>query len=60
MKSNVFQLSLRINIGIRNGKIVWKLVLFAAGLEFPKILIPRLPQNSSNVNNECARMSKQP
>ena len=25
-------------------------VLFAAELEFPKILIPRLPQNISNVN----------
>ena len=28
--------------------------LFAAELEFPKILVPRLPQNTSNVNNECA------
>ena len=34
-------------------------VLFAAELEFPKILVPRLPQNSSNVNTECARKSKQ-
>ena len=29
-------------------------VLFAAELEFPKILVPRLPQNSSNINIECA------
>ena len=28
-------------------------VLFAAELEFPKILVPRLPQNSSNVNIQC-------
>ena len=34
-------------------------VLFAAELEFPKILVPRLTQNSSNVNTECARKSKQ-
>ena len=34
-------------------------VLFAAELEFPKILVTRLPQSSSNVNNECARKSKQ-
>ena len=33
-------------------------VLLAAGLEFSKILVPRLPQNSSNVNIECARKSK--
>ena len=26
------------------------LVLFAAELKFPKILVPRLPQNISNVN----------
>ena len=29
-----------------------------AELEFPKILVPRLPQNASNVNTECARMVK--
>ena len=29
-------------------------VLFAAELEFPKILVPNLPQNLSNVNIECA------
>ena len=29
-----------------------------AELEFPKILGPRLPQNTSNVNTECARMVK--
>ena len=34
-------------------------VLFAAELEFPKILVPRLPQNSLNVNIECAGKSKQ-
>ena len=33
--------------------------LFAAELDFPKILVPRLPQNSSNVNTECAVKSKQ-
>ena len=32
-------------------------VLFAAGLEFHKILVPRLPQHTSNVNTECARKS---
>ena len=34
-------------------------VLFATELEFPKILVPRLPQNTSNVNNECAGKSKE-
>ena len=29
-------------------------VVFAAELEFLKILIPRLPQNTSNINIECA------
>ena len=29
-------------------------VLFAAELEFPKILVPRLPQHTSDVNIECA------
>ena len=33
--------------------------LFAAELDFSKILVPRLPQNSSNVNIECAGKSKQ-
>ena len=33
-------------------------VLFAA--EFPKILVPRLPQNASNVNIEGTRKGKQP
>ena len=33
-------------------------VLFAAELEFPKILVPRLPQHTSNVNTECARKSE--
>ena len=34
-------------------------VLFANELEFPKILVPRIPQNSSNVNVGCAGISKQ-
>ena len=34
-------------------------VLFAPELDFPKILVPRLPQNSSNVNTERAGKSKQ-
>ena len=34
-------------------------VLFAAKLEFPKKLVPRLPQNTSNVKTECVRKSKQ-
>ena len=32
-------------------------VLFAAELEFPKMLVPRLPQHTSDVNNECAGKS---
>ena len=31
-------------------------ILFAAELEFPKKLAPRLPQNSSNVNIECSEI----
>ena len=34
-------------------------VLFAAELEFPKTLVPRLPQNTSNVNIESSEKSKQ-
>ena len=34
-------------------------VLFAAETEFPKILVPRLPQNSSNVKIKCAGKSRQ-
>ena len=34
-------------------------VLSAVELEFPETLVPRLPQNSSNVNIECAGKSKQ-
>ena len=34
-------------------------VLIKADLEFTKILLPRLHQNSSNTNPECARKSKQ-
>ena len=33
-------------------------VLFAAELEFPKILVPRLPQHTSNVNTEYAGKSE--
>ena len=33
-------------------------VLFAAEVEFPKILVPRLPQHTSNVNIECAGKSE--
>ena len=31
-------------------------VLFVAKLEFPKILVPRLPQDLSHVNIECDGM----
>ena len=34
-------------------------VLFATEPDFPNILVPRLPQNYSNVSNECAGKSKQ-
>ena len=34
-------------------------VLFAAEHEFPKILVPRLLQNTSNTDNECAKKQKQ-
>ena len=34
-------------------------VLFPAELEFPKTIISRLLQNTSNVNIECAGKSKQ-
>ena len=45
----------------RNGRLKASLdrVLFSVELEFSKILVPRLPQNSSNVNNECAGQAKQ-
>ena len=39
------------------GSLDW--VLFAAELEFRKILVPRLSQNSSNGGIECAGKSKQ-
>ena len=32
-------------------------LLFAAELEFPKILVLGLPQHTSNVNIECSRKS---
>ena len=34
-------------------------VLFEAELEFPNILVSRLPQNTSNVNTESTKKSKQ-
>ena len=33
-------------------------VLFAAELEFLEILVPRLPQHTSNANIECAEKSE--
>ena len=33
-------------------------VLLAAELEFPKILVPRLPQHTSDVNIECTGKSE--
>ena len=33
-------------------------VLLAAELELPKILVPRLPQHTSDVNIECAGKSE--
>ena len=33
-------------------------VIFAAEIKFPKILVPRLPPNSSNVNIKCPGMSR--
>ena len=33
-------------------------VLLTAELEFPKILVPRLSQHTSNVNSECAGKSE--
>ena len=35
------------------------LVLFATEIEFPEILVPRLPQNSSNVKIKCGEKSRQ-
>ena len=42
-----------------NLEVIWTGVLFAAELEFPKIIFPKLPHNSSNVNTKCARKLKQ-
>ena len=33
-------------------------VLFVVELEFLNVLVPRLPQHTSEVNTECARKSK--
>ena len=52
----------KISIVIRNGKdsledsLDW--ILLAAELEFLKILVPKLPQHTSNVNIERARKSE--
>ena len=34
-------------------------VLFPTEIELRKIIVPRLPQNSSNINIECTGKSKQ-
>ena len=34
-------------------------VLFTTEIELQKIIVPRLPQNSSNINIECTGKSKQ-
>ena len=33
-------------------------ILLVVELEFPKILVPMLPQHTSNVKTECARNSE--
>lgn len=33
-------------------------ILFVAELKFPKILVPRLPQHATNVNDKCSRKSE--
>ena len=48
---------------MKNGKIVWKVdwiehYLQPAELALPKILVSRLPQNTSNVNIESTVKSK--
>ena len=62
MMKNIFDFTLK------NKKIVWKVVWIEhclqlnclhCLLEFSTILGPRLLQNTSNVNTECARKSKQ-
>ena len=45
------------SIVIRSREIARKVVW--AELEFPQILLPRLPQNTSNLNIECTGKSKQ-
>ena len=53
---------LNLNIVKRNGNIVWQVVWkeqYSAELEFPKILVLRLPQNTLYVNTEYAEKSKQ-
>ena len=52
----------KISIVIRNGKDSLEdsldRILLAAELEFLKILVPKLPQHTSNVNIERARKSE--
>ena len=58
----IFQCRFNNNLGYKKRKNSLEgsleRVLFAAELELPKILVPRLPQISSNVNI-CARKLKQ-
>ena len=52
---------MRPSIVIRIGKIVWKAAgssITCGELEFLKILVPRLPQHTSNVNSQCAGKSE--
>ena len=56
--SHQSDISTRVFIVTRNGRIVWKVVLLAAELEFPKILVRRLPQQASDVNIECTGKSE--
>ena len=46
----------QLNMSIQKDSLEGSLdqVIFAAELEFPKILVPRLPQHISDVNIECA------
>ena len=56
------KLNIGLNIVIKNRKDSLEgsldRVLLAAELEFPKILAPRLPQHTSNVNIECVGKSE--
>ena len=52
----------QLNMSIRKDSLEGSLdrVIFAAELEFPKILVPRLPQHISDVNTDCAGKSEWP